>query len=175
MGRFWLAGLAVLSLSLWAPGCESSTMCADADCAVGGFGGGNGGTGGFGGSGGSGGTGGTGGTGGIAGSGGGGGTGGEGGLGGSGGDPVAAIESVDCPAMPDATVITQKSAYVPKVTTIDPGQVVEFDVENAHDVNGDDDALTVGFGGHACFRFNVSGTYDFLCTPHRFTGQIVVR
>lgn len=86
------------------------------------------------------------------------------------------VEVAPCPTTPDATVITMNFAYMPKDTTITQGQVVKFDIESSHDVNGRtaDPGLVVGFGETKCLRFTKAGTFAFHCTPHGFSGSIIV-
>jgi len=84
-------------------------------------------------------------------------------------------EMVTCPGMPDATVTTDGFAYSPVTTTISVGEVVRFTPASDHDVNSESNDFSVGFGGTACFRFDVVGSYGFECTPHQFTGTIIVQ
>lgn len=93
--------------------------------------------------------------------------------------PAATVVEVNpCPATPDATVITQNFDYSPKMTTISQGQVVQFMLESSHDVAPlppmTDSGLRVGFGQTKCLRFTQAGTFNFKCTPHSFTGSIIV-
>jgi plastocyanin len=84
-----------------------------------------------------------------------------------------------CPATVDATVITTgANMYMPMMTTITQGQVVKFTMNAAHDVaplNAQSEAaLAVPLGAERCFRFTAAKTHTFKCTPHGFTGTIVV-
>ena len=38
-----------------------------------------------------------------------------------------------------------------------------------------DDVLRVSRGQTKCFKFNVRGTYGFLCGAHGFTGTVTVQ
>lgn len=107
------------------------------------------------------------------------------GDGGGGGDDAQApdananpadIQSVACAgATIAATVTTTGFAYSPTQTTISAGEIVQFMPMATHDVASDDDLFSVGFGGNGCFQFNTAGTFQFRCTPHQFTGQIIVQ
>ena len=70
------------------------------------------------------------------------------------------------------------TTYMPASTTVAVGQIVKFDLPNAHNVApntaADDDGLSVGFGQTKCLKFTAAGTYKFKCTPHGFVGTIVV-
>lgn len=90
-------------------------------------------------------------------------------------DSAGVVETVEiaCPVTPDAVVTTQNSAYVPMMTSIVEGDIVQFTPEGIHDVNGGA-VFSVGFGGNKCFRFDVAGSYPFHCTSHPFTGTITV-
>src|SRR5688572_30781066 len=90
------------------------------------------------------------------------------------------VEVNPCPATPDATVITTGAfMYMPKDTTITQGQVVKFEMDPSHDVApsrnmSTDPGLKVGFGATKCLRFTTAGTFNYFCTPHGFTGSVVV-
>lgn len=105
---------------------------------------------------------------------------------GGGGSPDAAtsgpdaapleVASVDCGSVtPDQTITTSGFMYSPMSVTITTGQVVMFTPASAHDVASDDGKFSVPLGGTGCFRFNQAGTYGFHCTPHGFTGSVVVQ
>ena len=83
-----------------------------------------------------------------------------------------AVEEVTCPATPAAEITTVGSAYSPMSVTIAPGEIVRFTPTATHDVNGE--LFDVPLGGEGCFQFNTAGTYSFRCTPHGFTGSVVV-
>jgi plastocyanin len=95
---------------------------------------------------------------------------------------VATVVVVDpCPATPDAEVTTDDAtfAYMPKDTTIAQGQVVRFVTSSTHDVNPatnkpSDPGLKVGFNKMTCLRFTATGTFNFFCGPHGFSGSITV-
>lgn len=84
-----------------------------------------------------------------------------------------------CPGTVDATVMTTAAnAYMPMMTSISQGQVVRFTMNAAHDVaplGATDPALVVPLGGDRCYRFTMAGTFTFKCTPHGFTGSVVVQ
>jgi len=70
--------------------------------------------------------------------------------------------------------------FIPKASTITVGQVVKFVITAEHFVipntlTTTDPALMVSRGETKCFRFNVPGTYGFLCGVHSFTGTITVQ
>ncbi len=86
----------------------------------------------------------------------------------------ASISSVSCAgATLAATVTTSGFAYSPQSSTISVGGIVRFDPTATHDVNGE--GFDVPLGGDGCFQFNAAGTFAFLCTPHGFTGSIIVQ
>ncbi len=67
--------------------------------------------------------------------------------------------------------------YTPASSTIAVNQVVKFVMiaGSNHDVNANGKGFDTGFGVTKCFKFNVAGSYTFKCTPHNFTGTIVVQ
>lgn len=95
--------------------------------------------------------------------------------------PVIPVETLDeCPAFVAGMVEDSPTMFIPKETTITVGQVVKFLITSEHFVlpntlTTTDPALNVGRGETKCFRFNVPGTYGFLCGVHSFTGTIVVQ
>jgi plastocyanin len=103
--------------------------------------------------------------------------------GGGGGDDTqdpdasaADIQSVTCAgATIAATVTTDGFAFSPTQTTISTGDIVQFMPMATHDVASDDGLFSVGIGGNGCFQFNTAGTFQYRCTPHQFTGQIIVQ
>lgn len=106
--------------------------------------------------------------------------GGGGGGGDDTGDPDAAasgdVQSVSCTgATIAATFTTEGFAFSPTNATISVGEIVQFMPGSGHDVASDDDLFSVGFAGNGCFQFNTAGTYQFRCTPHQFTGQVIVQ
>jgi plastocyanin len=92
--------------------------------------------------------------------------------------PVTALES--CPASVAATIMDTPTMFVPKTATISVGQVVKFVITAEHFVipntlTTTDPALNIKRGETKCFRFDVPGTYGFLCAVHSFTGTITVQ
>ena len=92
--------------------------------------------------------------------------------------PVVALE--DCPPFVAATIEDSPTMFIPKATTIPKGEVVKFVITAEHFVlpntlTTTDDALRVSRGQTKCFKFNVPGTYGFLCGVHSFTGTITVQ
>ncbi len=95
-------------------------------------------------------------------------------------DSAAAIASeVPCAgATPTATVTAPSFMYtITPSSTIAVNQVVKFEMVSGtgHDVNSNGKGFDTGFGVTKCFKFNVAGSYTFKCTPHSFTGTIVVQ
>jgi plastocyanin len=91
--------------------------------------------------------------------------------------PVVALSS--CPAIVDATIIDTPTAFIPKVTETRVGVIVKFSITAEHFVMPNtltttDPALMVSRGQTQCFKFNVAGSYGFLCGVHGFTGTITV-
>ena len=72
-------------------------------------------------------------------------------------------------------VTTSGFAYDPVDSTISPGDIVHFTPATGHDVNEPSDEFHVGFGGDACFRFDVADSYTFSCSAHGFSGSITVQ
>lgn len=98
--------------------------------------------------------------------------------------PAATVQSVTCPAAPDATVMTSGSSYSPMMTTISQGQVVKFVMPADHNVvRGhtpadsaiSDPGVSVGFSETKCLMFTQPGTYGFHCGPHMFNGTVIVQ
>jgi len=92
----------------------------------------------------------------------------------------SAVRAVTCPPGDMPTITTSEVAYVPPSLGISVGGIVKFVMSPAHNTTPDpsgssDPALLVDFGATACFEFDKAGTYGFLCSVHRFSGQILVR
>jgi plastocyanin len=92
--------------------------------------------------------------------------------------PVVTLSS--CPSAVEATVQDSPTTFVPKETKIPKGGTVKFEITGEHFVlpntlTTTDQMLSVKRGETKCFRFNVTGTYGFLCGAHGFTGTIVVQ
>lgn len=94
--------------------------------------------------------------------------------------PRPVVELSSCPAAVAATIMDSATTFIPKASTIGVGQDVKFVITAEHFVipntlTTTDPALMVGRGQTKCFRFNVTGTYGFLCGVHSFTGTITVQ
>jgi plastocyanin len=95
-------------------------------------------------------------------------------------DALTDVETVTCPANPDAIVASTNgndSSYSVTNTTITVGQIVQFQMASTHNVfpnTGQDPGLHVGFGATLCKKFTVAGTYTFKCTAHLFMGTVTV-
>ncbi len=92
--------------------------------------------------------------------------------------PVVALD--DCPDTVAATIMDSPTMFIPKESTIAVGQDVKFVITSEHFVlpntlTTTDPALNVKRGETKCFRFNVPGTYGFLCGVHGFTGTVTVQ
>ena len=96
-------------------------------------------------------------------------------------DAAAAAIASEVPcggATVTATVTAPSFAYTitpsPMITV---NQVVKFEMVagTSHDVNSNGQGFDTGFGVTKCFKFNKAGSYTFKCTPHAFTGTIVVQ
>ncbi len=92
--------------------------------------------------------------------------------------PVVTL--TDCPPVVAATIEDSPTMFVPKETTIPKGQSVKFVITAEHFVLPNtlvntDSMLNVKRGETKCFKFNVVGTYGFLCGVHGFTGTITVQ
>jgi plastocyanin len=96
-----------------------------------------------------------------------------------------AISAVDCASTtPNATITAVGTAtdgsdgkFMPMSATITQGQVVQFVTTALHNVapnTGTDSTLSVGFSETKCFRFTMSGTFAFHCSPHGFQGSVIV-
>ena len=89
---------------------------------------------------------------------------------------AADVQSVSCTgATIAATFTTDGFAYSPTNSTISVGEIVQFMPMTGHDVVSDDGLFSVPLAGNGCFQFNTAGTYQFRCTPHQFTGQVIVQ
>jgi plastocyanin len=95
--------------------------------------------------------------------------------------PVVPVVTLDqCPSSVAGTVQDSPTMFIPQDTTISVGQVVKFVITAEHFVipntlKSTDPALSVPRGTTKCFRFNVPGTYNFLCAVHSFPGSIIVQ
>lgn len=94
--------------------------------------------------------------------------------------PVAVVALSSCPSTVAADIIDSPTAFIPKDSTISIGQVVRFTITAEHFVipntlKTTDPALMVSRGQTKCFKFNVAGTYNFLCGVHSFPGSIIVQ
>lgn len=91
-------------------------------------------------------------------------------------DAQTSVQTVTCPATPDATV-TITTVYVPMVTTITAGQIVQFVTQASHDVTpdtGQDPGVHVPFSKTECKKYTTAGTFSFHCSIHGFMGSVVV-
>jgi plastocyanin len=96
---------------------------------------------------------------------------------------LPSVRTVTCPPGNMPTVMTSDSndtSFMPPTTTISAHGIVKFVMSPIHDVAPDpsratDSGLNVGFGQTACLEFDKAGTFNFLCTAHRFMGTIVVQ
>jgi plastocyanin len=94
--------------------------------------------------------------------------------------PVAVVALSSCPSTVAAEIIDSPTAFIPKDSTISIGEVVKFTITSEHFVipntlQTTDPALMVSRGQTKCFKFNVAGTYNFLCGVHSFPGSIKVQ
>lgn len=94
--------------------------------------------------------------------------------------PVKVVALSSCPTTVAATVVDSPTMFVPAMTTIRVGEVVKFTINAEHFVipnvgAASDPALMVSRGETKCFRFNVTGTYGFVCGVHGFAGTITVQ
>ena len=92
--------------------------------------------------------------------------------------PVVALDT--CPPIVAATITDSATAFIPKATTIPRREVVKFVITAEHFVipntlTTTDPALNIKRGETKCFRFDVTGTYGFLCGVHSFTGTVTVQ
>ncbi len=96
-------------------------------------------------------------------------------------DALTDVETVACPATPDAIVSSTNgndTSYSVTTTNIAVGQVVKFVMATEHNVfpnTGQDPGLHVDFGASLCKKFTVAGTYTFKCSIHLFMGSVVVQ
>jgi plastocyanin len=94
--------------------------------------------------------------------------------------PIPVVELSSCPATVAATIEDSPTMFIPKDSPITVGQVAKFVITSEHFVlpntlTTTDQALSIGRGQTKCFRFNVPGSYGFLCGVHGFTGTITVQ
>ena len=95
--------------------------------------------------------------------------------------PPPAVEALSsCPSVFAEAITDTPTAFIPKMVTIDAGEVVKFVITAEHFVMPNtltttDPALSVKRGETKCFRFNTPGVYGFLCGVHSFTGTITVQ
>lgn len=90
--------------------------------------------------------------------------------------PVVALSS--CPTFVDATVVDSPATFVPAMSNVPVPGIVKFTINAEHFViphvtKPTDPALMVSRGETKCFRFEVAGTYNFVCGVHGFVGQII--
>jgi plastocyanin len=86
------------------------------------------------------------------------------------------VTVVDCATATVAgTVTAPGSAYSPANTTITSGEVVKFTMPAIHDAKSRTPGLFhVMFGQEQCLKFEGTGTVEFFCVPHQFTGTITI-
>lgn len=94
--------------------------------------------------------------------------------------PIPVVALSTCPSTVAATIMDSPTMFIPKESMISVGQVVKFVITAEHFVLPNtlvmtDAALMVNRGRTQCFRFDVPGTYGFLCGAHGFTGSIAVQ
>jgi plastocyanin len=94
--------------------------------------------------------------------------------------PVPVVVLSSCPAAVDATVVDSPATFVPAMTNVVVTSVVKFSINAEHFViphltQPTDQLLRVSRGETKCFRFDVPGTYSFVCGVHGFVGQINVQ
>jgi len=98
-------------------------------------------------------------------------------------DAVTGVETIACPATPDATMSNASGAFVAtpgggSAATITVGQIVQFTTTSSHDATpntGVDPGVHVGFNQTSeCKKFTVAGTFAFHCSIHGFMGTVVV-
>ena len=94
------------------------------------------------------------------------------------------VRETGCPAAPSATVTTDEAVddrYMPMTTMIMTNGIVRFVMSGSHDVTPNpiggstDPGIVVGSGETKCLQFTQAGTYNFYCSPHGFTGTILVQ
>ncbi|HVK84306.1 MAG TPA: hypothetical protein VM513_09365 [Kofleriaceae bacterium] len=96
-------------------------------------------------------------------------------------DALQTVFTVTCPNTPDATIVTSGSNYSPNAVTISQNGIVKFDMSGTnHDVvplttMATDPGLQVGLGESECLQFTATGTFNFKCGPHSFTGSVTVQ
>lgn len=84
-------------------------------------------------------------------------------------------EVVPCAGLtPSATVTAPGFAFTPMSVTVTAGQTVLFDMPATHNSISDDALWNANFNTRTCVRFNRTGTFGYICGPHRFTGNVVV-
>lgn len=98
------------------------------------------------------------------------------------GGSVNKVQTVTCPANPDATVTSTDATfkYMPMTQTVAKNAIVKFVMPSTHDVapntvGTSDPGLVVGFGETKCLKFTETGTFGFFCTAHSFAGSITVQ
>ncbi len=92
--------------------------------------------------------------------------------------PVVVLSS--CPTAVDATVADSPTSFVPAMTNVTARGVVKFMIDAEHFVvphltQPTDQALMVSRGQTKCLRFDVAGSYSFVCGVHGFVGKIIVQ
>jgi plastocyanin len=94
-------------------------------------------------------------------------------------DAATEVRVVNCAGANPVAMVTSEDgtdAFMPVGTTITVNQVVQFEMAPTHNVVpvASDPGLTVGFGQTKCLQFTATGTQNFKCAPHGFTGSITV-
>lgn len=94
-------------------------------------------------------------------------------------DAPTEVRVVNCAGSTPAKTVTAEDgtdAFMPAATTITVDQVVQFEMPSTHNVVpvASDPGLAVGFGQTKCLQFTATGTFNFKCAPHGFTGSITV-
>jgi plastocyanin len=98
-------------------------------------------------------------------------------------DATTGVETIACPATPDATMSNASGAFVAtpgggSAATITVGQIVQFTTTSEHDATpntGVDPGVHVPFNQTSeCKKFTMAGTFAFHCSIHGFMGTVVV-
>jgi plastocyanin len=114
-------------------------------------------------------------------------------CGGSSGEPPDAAAPVDavpatvvtvaCPTAAVPTITASDgndTSYMPRSVTIGVGEIVKFTMPRSHNVvpntlGTSDPGLKVNYGETRCLMFTAAGTFGFYCSPHGFSGTVIVQ
>ena len=89
------------------------------------------------------------------------------------------VNTVTCPATPNAEIGVTSGAFVQPQTTITQNQIIRFTMDQFHTAKPaltgtTDPGISVNQSQVKCLQFTATGTFNFRCSIHGFTGSVIV-